>query len=451
MFEGLQSKFDRALKVLKGQAKIRPEHIEEALKELRVSLLEADVELKVADDFLARVREKAIGSEVAKSLSPFQQFLKILYQELLNTLGAAGEFNLNVKPPVIIFMIGLQGSGKTTSSAKLATYLKKKMKRKPLLVSVDVTRPAAIEQLERLAADAKIDYFKSPSMVPKERAQGALKFASTYGLDVLIVDTAGRLSIDESMMKELSELKNTLSPHHLLYVADAMSGQAGLEVARGFSEKVGMTGAILSKADADTRGGIALSLRNALQVPLQFVGLGEKIEAFEVFHPDRWAQRVLGQGDMATLLEKAEEVLETEDRKTQEEQAKRAMKGHLTLKDFQSQMKMMGKLGSLGGVMGMIPGMSQLAGKIDSETIEKKMKRVDAMINSMTLKEREDPDLLNGSRRRRIALGSGTSVEELNQFMREFDQMQKFMKQMSGKKMRGLASMLGGKMGGLGR
>ncbi len=451
MFSGLQNKFERALQVLKGQAKIRPEHIEEAIQSIRASLLEADVQFDVVQRFLARVKEQAIGTEVAKSLTPYQQFVKILYTEMVQTLGGkVGEeasFDLSFKPPVVIFMIGLQGSGKTTSSGKLALHLKKKMKRKPLLVSVDVKRPAAIEQLERLGADAKIDVFKSPSMNPLERAQGAMKFAQTYGLDVLIVDTAGRLSIDEEMMSELEGLTRELNPQHKLYVADAMSGQQGLSVAEGFQSRVGITGAILSKADADTRGGISFSIREALGVPLRFVGTGEKLEAIELFHPDRWASRILGMGDVASLVEKAEEAFEGEDVDHQKNQAKRMMKGQLTLVDFQQQMKMMSKMGSLGGLMGMIPGMSGMASKIDSEAIEKKMKKVNAMIDSMTPNERTDPDVLNGSRKRRVAMGSGTQVEDLNQFLKEFHDMQKLMKQFSGKKMKGLGSLLGGMRG----
>lgn len=445
MFEGLQDRLDKTLKVLKGQAKIRPEHIEEALKEIRTSLLEADVQFAVVNRFLERVREQAIGSKVAASLTPYQQFIKILSNEMLEIFGPAKELDFAVKPPVILLMVGLQGSGKTTSSAKLALYAKKKLKRKPLLVSVDVTRPAAIEQLERLAADVKIDNFKTASMKPVQRAQEALKYAQTYGLDFLIIDTAGRLSIDESLMQELADLKAALSPQHIIYVADAMSGQAGLQVAEGFSSLIGLTGAILSKTDGDTRGGVAFSIREALKVPLQFVGTGEKLEGFEVFHPDRWVSRILGLGDVLTLIEKAEEVAKDQDEGKMKDQAKRMMKGQLSLKDFQEQMKMVSKMGSLGGMMGMIPGMGAMAGKIDHDAIAKRMKKIDAMINSMTMKEREDPDLLNGNRKRRVTAGSGTQVEELNQFLKEFYEMQKLMKRFSGKgAMRGLSGLMGG-------
>lgn len=439
MFEALQNQFDKTLKVLSGQAKIRPAHIEEALKEIRQTLLEADVQFSVVNRFLENVKVKALGSEVAQSLTPYQQFLRILQKEMIEVLGEARDFNLAMKPPVIVFMVGLQGAGKTTSAAKLAQYTKKKLKRKPLLVSVDVTRPAAIEQLERLAQDAKIDFFKSPSMQPLERAQQALRYAQTYGLDLLIVDTAGRLSIDEPLMKELEDLKTNLNPQHILYVADAMSGQQGLAVAEGFSSRVGLTGAVLTKTDADARGGVAFSIREALGIPLQFIGAGEKLENLEVFHPDRWVSRILGMGDVSSLMEKAQEVAEG----TQPDQAKRLAQGSFTLSDFQQQMKMMSKMGSIGGLMGMIPGMSQMAGKIDSEAIEKRLKKVDAMINSMTLKERENPDVLNGTRKRRVALGSGTQVEDLNQFLREFFEMQKLMKRFGGKKMKGLGQLFG--------
>lgn len=446
MLENLQGKFQRVIKNLKGEAKIKPQHIEEALEEIRKSLLEADVNFKVVKRFLENVRTKALGQEVATSLSPDQQFIYILQKEMQEVLGAEHEFSTSFKPPVVVLMAGLQGTGKTTSSAKLAIHAKKKLKRKPLLVSVDVRRPAAIEQLERLAKDAKVDYINPQSDVPLERANEALDYARTYGLDMLIVDTAGRLSIDQELMDELGELHQKLEPQHVLYVADAMSGQQGLQEAEGFSEKVGLTGAILSKADADARGGVAFSIREALGVPLMFVGSGEKLTDFEPFHPDRWVSRILGMGDLKGLIEKAEdaEKLAKSEGVQPEKMAKRAMKGQLNLVDFQQQMKMMSKLGSAKSLMGMIPGMGQMAGQIDQEQVDKKFKRVDAMICSMTPKEREKPDVLNGSRKRRIAKGSGTSVEEINQFLKEFMQMQKMMKSLKGMKgMRG--------MGGLGK
>ena len=444
MLESLQDKFQKALKSLKGEAKIRPAHIEEALSEIRKSLLDADVNFHVVKRFLDNVRSKALGSEVVGSLTPYQQFIYILQKEMQNVLGEPIEFNLSYKPPVIVLMAGLQGSGKTTSSGKLALFAKKKLKRKPLLVSVDVNRPAAIEQLERLAKDAKVDYFNTKSNVPLERAQEALKFAQTYGLDLLIVDTAGRLSIDQEMMTELAELYSKLHPQYVFYVADAMSGQAGLQVAEGFSKTVGLTAAVLTKADADARGGVAFSIREALSVPLMFVGMGEKLEDFEFFHADRWVSRILGMGDLQSLVEKVEEV--SSDQAVQamkpEKMAKRALKGKLNLMDFQQQMKMMSKLGSLKGVMGMIPGMNQMASKIDSEAVEGRLKKIDAMICSMTPQERQHPEVLNGSRKRRVAGGSGTSVEELNQFLKEFWEMQKMMKRFKGMK---------GMRGGLGK
>jgi signal recognition particle subunit SRP54 len=443
VFDSLQNQLEKTLKALRGQAKIRPAHIEEALEAIKKSLLEADVQYQVTNRFLERVKAAALGADVAQSLTPYQQFIRILQKEMLDIFGAETPLELSGKPPIVLMMVGLQGSGKTTSSAKLALYAKRKLKRKPLLVSVDVSRPAAIEQLERLAEDAKVDNFKTPLTTPLERAQAALKYAQTYGLDLLIVDTAGRLSIDEPLMKELEVLKENIKPQSILYVADAMSGQQGLQVAEGFSARVGLTGAILSKADGDTRGGIAFSIRESLHVPLQFVGTGEKMEAIEVFHPDRWVSRILGMGDVIGLMEKADEAVQEHGEDKAQDQAKRMMKGQLTLLDFQQQMKMMSKMGSLGGLMGMIPGMSAMAGKIDHEALEKKMKKIDAMINSMTAAERTDPDLINGSRRRRISLGSGTQVEDLNQFLREFHEMQKMMKRFSGKKMKGLGSLLG--------
>jgi signal recognition particle subunit SRP54 len=441
VLESLQDKFQKSLKVLRGEAKIRPAHIESALEEIKQSLLEADVQFKVAQKFLERVKAKALGAEVVGSLTPYQQFLYILQKEMLEIFGEQKEFSLQFKPPVVIFLVGLQGSGKTTSSSKLAFLAKRKLKKKPLLVSVDVQRPAAIEQLERHAKDAKVDYLNPASMDPVVRAQAALEYAKTYGLDLLIVDTAGRLSIDEVLMNELKTLQSALQPQHILYVADAMSGQAGLQVAEGFSEKLGLTGAILTKSDADARGGVALSIREALGVPLYFVGMGEKLEDFELFHADRWVSRILGQGDLKSLIEKVEEVTQEEQQKGRrpEKMASRAMKGQLNLVDFQEQMKMMSKMGSMKGLLGMIPGMGAMTQQIDTMALEKKLKRVDAMICSMTPKEREQPDILNGTRKRRIALGSGTQVEEINQFLKEFWEMQKMLKGLKG--MRGLKGM----------
>ncbi len=300
--------------------------------------------------FLEKVRERALGSEVAQSLTPYQQFLRILNKEMLEVFGPEALLDLSGKPPVIAMIVGLQGTGKTTSAAKLALYAKKKLKRKPLLVSVDVTRPAAIEQLERMCKEAKLDYFNSPSQKPLERAIGALKYAQTYGLDFLIIDTAGRLSIDQELMDELKVLKSELKPQVILYAVDAMSGQQGLKVAEGFSEQIGLTGAVLTKADGDSRGGVAFSIREALHIPLQFVGMGEKVDALEVFHPSRWISRILGMGDMESLFEKAEE-LQTEAGKPSEDEVKRLTSGELSLADFQKQMKMMSKMGSIGGLM----------------------------------------------------------------------------------------------------
>ncbi|MDB5036947.1 MAG: ffh [Bacteriovoracaceae bacterium] len=442
MFDQLQNQFGRTLKILSGQAKIRPAHIEEALQQIKTSLLEADVQFSVVNRFLDQVKTRALGTEVAQSLSPYQQFIKILHKEMLEVFGAEEPLELSGKPPIIALMVGLQGTGKTTSAVKIAFHLKRKLKRKPLLVSVDVTRPAAIEQLERLSKDAKLDYFNTPSLKPLERAQAAIKYAQTYGLDFVLIDTAGRLSIDDELMNELKVLKSELKPQIILYAVDAMSGQQGLAVASGFSSQIGLTGAVLTKTDGDTRGGVAFSIRESLKIPLQFVGTGEKTEALEVFHPARWVSRILGMGDVESLIEKVETASE-EAGAPGEDEAKRMAKGELTLLDFQKQMKMMSKMGSLGGLMGMIPGMSQMAAKVDHEALEKRLKKVDAMINSMTNKERLKPDLLNGDRRRRIAKGSGTQVEDLNQFMREFTEMQKMMKRFSGKKMKGLAQMFG--------
>jgi signal recognition particle subunit SRP54 len=437
VLEALQNRFEKTLKTLKGEAKIRPAHIESALQEIRTNLLEADVQFQVVKRFIERVKDRALGSKVLDGVSPYQQFLYILREEMLEILGKSDGFELSGKPPVVILMVGLQGAGKTTSSGKLALYLKRKMKRRPLLVSTDVRRPAAIEQLERLAKDVKVDYFKTDSMLAVERAQRAMDYATTYGVDTVIVDTAGRLSIDAELMSELGEIRSAVNPKHILYVADSMSGQAGLEVMEGFSSQVALTGAILTKTDADARGGLALSVRESLGVPLFFVGTGEKMEGLDLFVPDRWVGRILGMGDLQGLVEKVQDAMsdDAEAEKKAEKVAQKALKGQMSLRDFQEQMKMLSKLGSLKGLMGMIPGVSGLASKIDSEAVEKRLKRIDAMINSMTVGERENPDLLNGGRKKRVALGSGTSVEELNQFLKEFWQMQKMMKSLKGKPM----------------
>ncbi len=447
MLEALQNKFEKTLKTLKGEAKIRPAHIEAALQEIRSNLLEADVQFSVVKNFIERVQTKALGAKVLDGVSPYQQFLYILREEMLEILGKNQDFTLAAKPPVIILMVGLQGAGKTTSCGKLALYLKKKMKRAPLLVSTDVRRPAAIEQLERLAKDVKADYFKTDSMNPLERARRAVDYATTYGIDTVIVDTAGRLSIDDELMTELQKLKEQLNPLQILYVADAMSGQAGLEVVQGFANRIGITGAVLTKTDADARGGLALSIRASLNAPLYFVGAGEKMDALELFVPDRWVGRILGMGDLAGLVEKIEDAMDGEEKSKEkaEHMAKRALKGKLSLVDFQEQMKMLSKLGSLKGLMGMVPGLSGMASKIDSELVEKRLKKIDAMINSMTPAERADPDLLNGGRKRRVALGSGTSVEDLNQFLKEFWQMQKMMKGLGSGPGKGLGLKMGRK------
>ncbi len=440
MLESLQHKLGRTLSFLRGQARIKEADLDKACAEIKDSLLDADVDYDVVETLLRQIRQKALGAKIPQSLNAFEEFLRILSKELLAIFGETQPFEAKGKPPFIILMSGLQGSGKTTSSGKLAYFLKKKLKRSPLLVSVDITRPAAMEQLERLAKDAGVDYFSTQSQKPVERAREALKYASTYGNDCLIVDTAGRLSIDDSMMAELELLHRELKPQATLYVADAMSGQQGLKVAKGFAERVGLSGAVLTKTDGDSRGGIALSMRHALQVPLLFVGTGEKLDGLEPFHPDRWVSRILGMGDLKSLFEKAEVAFE--EKAPSKDQMKRLMKGGFNFMDFQEQMKMLSKMGSMGSLLGMIPGMGAMAARVNQADIDKKLKKVNAMINSMTLKERMDPDLLNGDRRRRIAKGSGTTVEDLNAFVREFHEMQKMMKRMGGMKgAKGLSQM----------
>lgn len=440
MFEGLQNGFQKTLTFLKGVPRLTESQIDEVLVQIKETFLQADVDYDVTSKFLEVVRSRAIGQKISTSLSPSEEFLKIISQEMLAIFGADAPFDLSGKPPQVVLMAGLQGTGKTTTSAKLALYLKKKLKRSPLLVSVDVTRPAAIEQLERLAKDVHIDFFSSKSMIPLERAKEAMKYAATYGNDTLIVDTAGRLSISEELMQELANLSNELKPKHILYVADAMSGQAGLQVAKGFSQKVGLTGAVLTKTDGDSRGGVAFSLRAALGVPIHFVGIGEKMDGLDSFIPKRWISRILDRGDIEGLLEKTQEVFAGE-KPIEKDQAHRMLKGQFTFIDFQQQLKMISKMGSFGGLMGMLPGMGSLASKINQDEVNKKLKKINAMIDSMTLSERTEPGLMDGQRKRRISKGSGTTVEEINQFLREFTEMQRMMKQFSGKGMKGLGQL----------
>ncbi len=442
MFDALSDKLGTVFKKLRGHGRITEGNISDALREVRLALLEADVHFRVVKEFLDRVKEKALGLEVLNSVTPAQQFIKIVYDELVNTLGGqTAELNFSGKMPVVFMLVGLQGTGKTTQSAKLALHLRNK-KRKPCLVSLDVYRPAAYEQLKKLASQIAVPFFEyhQPAK-PLDIAKASIVFAEKTGCDTVIFDTAGRLQIDEALMEELKSLRAEINMNEVLLVVDAMTGQEALNVAERFNQDVKLTGLVLTKLDGDARGGAALSAKSVTGVPIKFVGVGEKLNAFEIFHPDRVASRILGMGDVVTLVEKAQDVV---DRKQAEDWQKKMMKGQFTLEDFKEQFKYMKKLGSFESIMGFLPGMNKLKKEIDWDKMEKEFKRMEAIINSMTLKERKNPDILNGSRKRRIALGSGTTVQEVNALIKNYFQAKKMFNQIRLKGAKNIMRGLGG-------
>jgi len=436
MFENLSEKLQRAFKNLRGQGSITEENIGEALREIRLALLEADVNLNVVKELIEHVRAKAVGQEVLTALSPTEQVIKIVRDELIEILGKdTARFNFASRPPTVILMAGLQGSGKTTTAGKLAAWLKKGGHR-PMLVSVDVYRPAAREQLKIVAKTISANIYEgdlkgeTPNANLVERlAKEARREAINTGCDTLIVDTAGRLHIDDDLMEEMKRLKALLSPQEILFVADAMTGQDAVNSADSFHKQLSLTGTVLTKMDGDARGGAALSIRHVTGQPVKFIGVGEKPDAFEAFHPDRIVGRILGMGDIMTLIEHAEEKI---DRKKSEDFARKALSGDgFSLEDFREQLRQVKKLGSLQSIMKMLPsvgpfaGMQQMAGNVD----ESQFTRTEAIINSMTQKERLNHELISGSRRKRIARGSGTTVQEVNQLLRQYAQMRKMFKQ----------------------
>ena len=455
MFENLTDKLQRAFKNLRGQGTLSEENIQEALREIRVALLEADVNLNVVRELVDHIREKAVGTEVMTALSPSEQVIKVVRDELITLLGKdTARFKFASQPPTVILMAGLQGSGKTTTAGKLASWLKKGGHR-PILVSVDVYRPAAREQLRVVAKSIEAKIYEgdtkgeAPGSALVERlATEARREARNFGFDTLIVDTAGRLHVDEELMTEMERLKKLLNPQEILFVADAMTGQDAVNSAQDFHKRLGLTGVVLTKMDGDARGGAALSIRHVTGQPIKFIGTGEKPDAFEPFHPDRIVGRILGMGDILSLVEKAEATL---DRKKSEDFAKKALLGDgFTLEDFRDQLKQIKKLGSMESILKMLPsvgpfaGMQQAAGQVD----EKQFVRLEAIINSMTPKERRNHEIISGSRRKRIAAGSGTSVQDVNQLLRQYAQMSKMFKSM-GKG--GLAKqMMRGGLGSLG-
>jgi len=428
MFDSLTKKLSSLFKNLTGQGKLSEANVREAAAQVRLALLEADVNLQVAEDFVSRVQERALGAEVLSSITPGHQFIKIVHDQLKETLGGKREaLRFASQPPTVIMVCGLQGSGKTTTCAKLGAYLKRSGKR-VILVAADIYRPAAVEQLEILSQQAGCGFYKSDSHDVADICAGAVAAGVRKLADAVILDTAGRLHIDQEMMQELVGTKAAAKPHEILLVLDSMTGQDAAKVAAEFNSKLGLTGAILTKLDSDARGGAALSVRAISGTPIKFVGVGEKIEALEEFHPERMASRILGMGDIVTLVEKAQAVFDQEQARKLEE---RARKNRLTLEDFAEQMRQVRKMGSLTELAGMIPGMPKAA---QTEIDEKNLTRMEAIINSMTPQERRNPQIFNGSRRLRVARGSGTSVQEVNQLLRQFEAAQKLMRMMGKKR-----------------
>ena len=425
MFESLSTRIQGAFIALRGEVRLTDAHIESALREIRLALLEADVNFQVVRAFIDRVRDAATDQAVLKSLTPVQQVVKIVRDELLALFGQAeGGLTKDAPTPRVVLLLGLQGSGKTTTSGKLGRWLKRQG-RHPLMVSTDVRRPAAIQQLAVVGERADVRVYAPDTMDPVVRASGALAEAKAKGFDTVIVDTAGRLHIDDELMGELQAIKDAVQPSDLLYVADAMTGQDAIKSAGEFNRRVGVTGVVLTKLDGDARGGAALSVVSVVGVPVAFIGSGEQLEDLELFHPDRIVSRILGMGDVLSLIEKAEQALGEGEAERLEEKLRR---NEFTLDDFRSQLKTIRRMGPLESVLGMIPGMSQMKQLAENKPDEKQLGRVEAIISSMTPRERRNDQIINGSRRKRIAAGSGTSVEDVNRLLKQFTEMRKVMK-----------------------
>ena len=439
MFQNLSEKLSNAFKRFRNKGKLTAADVKEGMREIKLALLEADVSFKVVKEFIKTVTERAIGSEVLESLLPAQQVVKIVNEELIKLMGSeAPKININPKPPTVVMMVGLQGAGKTTHAAKIAGMYKKKNK-SPLLVACDVYRPAAIDQLKIVGESVGVPVFSLGAKIsPVEIAKAGIEHAKKNGNDMVIVDTAGRLHIDEELMGELVKIKSSINPDEILLVVDAMLGQDAVNVAKSFNDLLDITGVVLTKLDGDTRGGAALSVRYITGKPIKFIGTGEKLDALELFYPDRMASRILGMGDILSLIEKAEAAY---DEKNAKELEKKIRESTFSLDDFLQQMRQLKKMGNLDQILGMLPGVKTGALK-DAQIDENQMKRTEAIILSMTQKERLQPELINGSRRKRIANGSGTTVEDVNKLLRQFDQMKKMMKQFSGMgKRRGFGGM----------
>ncbi|MBR6725717.1 MAG: signal recognition particle protein [Clostridia bacterium] len=428
MFQSLQDKINAAFKKFRSKGKLSEADVKEGMREIKLALLEADVSFKVVRDFIKTVSERAVGAEVLESLMPAQQIVKIVNEELTALMGGSiSKLTINSKPPTVIMMCGLQGAGKTTHAAKLAAMLKKQGKR-PLLVAGDVYRPAAIKQLEIVGSQAGIPVFQlGDKLSPVEIAKAGVENAKQHGNDIVFIDTAGRLQVDEAMMGELVDIKNTVNPDEILLVVDSMTGQDAVNVAQTFNEMLDITGVILTKLDGDTRGGAAQSVRSVTGKPIKFIGTGEKLDALEPFHPDRMASRILGMGDVLSLIEKAEAAY---DEKQAAELERKIRESSFTLSDYLDQFKQIRGMGSMDQLLAMIPGVKPDALK-DAKIDEKKIDRMEAIILSMTQRERDKPDIINASRKKRIAAGSGTSVEEVNRLLKQYDQTNKMMKQFS--------------------
>ncbi len=442
MFDSLTGKLESVFKKLRGRGLLKENDVKDAMREVRLALLEADVNFKVVKDFIGRVQERAVGQDILASLTPGQQVIKIVHEELVALLGGTQEkLHLSPNPPTVIMMVGLQGSGKTTTSGKLAKNFKKDGRR-VMLVPADTRRPAAVQQLVTLAKQVGVDAYTSDEQDPVKICTAAVKQAASSLYEVVILDTAGRLQIDEPLMEELRQIKVGVKPHEVLFVADAMTGQEAVNIAVKFNSDLGFDGVVLTKLDGDARGGAALSVRAVTGKPLKFTGMGEKLDALEPFHPDRMASRILGMGDVMSLIEKAQEHVDQEEA---QKLAKKLKKNSFDLDDFRNQLKQVKKLGGLESIMGMIPGMSKM--KLpDAQVNEKELGRVEAIICSMTPKERADYTLINGNRRLRIARGSGTQVQDVNRLLKQFAEMRKMMKSMTSGKMGNMGKMLGGRM-----
>ncbi len=434
MFESLSERLERSFKILKGQGRITEINVAETMKEVRKALLDADVSYKIAKEFTDEVKQKALGMNVLNAVSPSQLMVKITYDELINLMGRdAVDINLNGNPAVIL-MAGLQGSGKTTHAAKLANLLKNKRHKKPMLVACDVYRPAAIDQLKVLGEQIGVFvYAEEDNKKPVEIAKNGVKYAKEYGYDVVLIDTAGRLAIDEEMMTEIGNIKDAVNPHEILFVVDAMTGQDAVNTAKAFNDKLNFDGVILTKMDGDTRGGAALTIRSVVQKPIKFIGTGEKMEALDVFHPDRLAERILGMGDIRSFVEKAQAQFDEEEAAKLQ---KKLAKNQFDFNDFMAQIQQIKKMGNLKDLMTMIPGMGKMVKDMDID--DDAFKSIEVIIQSMTPQERANPDIINGSRRKRIAKGSGSDIQDVNRLLKQFEDTRKMMKMVNSGKAKNL-------------